>query len=47
MMLRNGQTYFEYLAVFTPQDISSIFGLFSTLYGIIYGRPRYKILVSS
>ena len=28
MMLRNGQTYFEYLAVFTPQDISSILAFF-------------------
>ena len=31
-MLKNGQTYFKYLAVFTPQDFSSMFGHFSTLY---------------
>ena len=30
-MLKNGQTYFKNLAVFTPQDFKSMFGHFSTL----------------
>ena len=30
-MLKNSQTYFENLAVFTPQDFQSMFGHFSTL----------------
>ena len=30
-MLKNGQTYFKNLTVFTPQDSYSIFGHFSTL----------------
>ena len=31
-MLKNGQTYFKNLAVFTPQDFKSLFGYFSTLW---------------
>ena len=31
IMLKNGQTYFKNLAVFTPQDFYSMFGHFSTL----------------
>ena len=31
IMLKNGQTYFKNLAVFTPQDFQSMFGHFSTL----------------
>ena len=31
IMLKNGQTYFKNLAVFTPQDFKSMFGHFSTL----------------
>ena len=31
IMLKNGQTYFKNLAVFTPQDFSSMLGHFSTL----------------
>ena len=30
-MLKNGQKYFKNLAVFTPQDFSSMFGHFSTV----------------
>ena len=30
-MLKNNQTYFKNLAVFTPQDFESMFGHFSTL----------------
>ena len=38
-MLKNGQTYFKNLAVFTPQDFKSMFGHFSTLCnkGLMYG----------
>ena len=31
-MLKNGQTYFKNLAVWTPQDFESMFGHFSTLW---------------
>ena len=31
IMLKNGQTYFKNLAVFTPQDFKSMFGHFSIL----------------
>ena len=31
IMLKNGQTYFKNIAVFTPQDFESMFGHFSTL----------------
>ena len=31
IMLKNGQTYFKNLAVFTPQDFKIMFGHFSTL----------------
>ena len=31
-MLKNGQTYFENLVLFTTQDFKSIFGHFSTLW---------------
>ena len=31
-MLKNGQTYFKNLLVFTPQDIKIMFNYFSTLF---------------
>ena len=31
IMLKNGQTYFKNLAVFTPHNFKSMFGHFSTL----------------
>ena len=31
IMLNNGQAYYKNLAVFTPQDFKSMFGLFTTI----------------
>ena len=43
-MLKNGQTYFKNLAVFTPQDFKSMFGHFSTLCnkGLMITKKKLK-----
>ena len=40
-MVKNGQTYYKNLAVFTPQDFYSMFGHFSTLFmkGLMFQIP--------